>query len=136
MVRILPEWAQVRCKPQRNAHHTFTIDRHLCEAAANASGLTAGVGRPDLLVVGALLHDIGMPSPRLTLRDLMARGERVVRVDCDLLTVIDTDRPGPVGPSRPRRPPGAPRRNPWWPRSILLSATSSLLRFTTHEPTG
>ncbi|MCP3910554.1 MAG: [protein-PII] uridylyltransferase [Actinomycetia bacterium] len=59
MVRILPEWAQVRCKPQRNAYHTFTIDRHLCEAAANASGLTAGVGRPDLLVVGALLHDIG-----------------------------------------------------------------------------
>ncbi|MCP5028513.1 MAG: [protein-PII] uridylyltransferase [Actinomycetia bacterium] len=63
MVRILPEWAQVRCKPQRNAYHTFTVDRHLCEAAANASELATTVARPDLLVVGALLHDIGKGFP-------------------------------------------------------------------------
>ncbi len=63
MVRILPEWAAVRCKPQRNVMHTFTVDRHLCEAAANAAGLTEGIERPDLLVIGALLHDIGKGYP-------------------------------------------------------------------------
>ena len=63
MVRLLPEWVSVRAKPQRNVLHTFTVDRHLCEAAANASELAAEVDRPDLLVVGALLHDIGKGYP-------------------------------------------------------------------------
>jgi [protein-PII] uridylyltransferase len=62
-VRILPEWAPVRCKPQRNAFHRFTVDRHLCETAANASSLVDRVARPDLLVIGALLHDIGKGYP-------------------------------------------------------------------------
>jgi [protein-PII] uridylyltransferase len=57
--RILPEWAPVRSRPQRNAYHRFTIDRHLLEAAANAAGHADEVARPDLLVLGALLHDIG-----------------------------------------------------------------------------
>jgi [protein-PII] uridylyltransferase len=58
-VRIVPEWQVVHCAPQRNAYHRFTVDRHLLEAVANASALTERVDRPDLLVVGALLHDIG-----------------------------------------------------------------------------
>jgi [protein-PII] uridylyltransferase len=58
-VRILPEWEPVRSRPQRNAYHRFTVDRHLCEAAVNAAGLVDRVSRPDLLVLGALLHDIG-----------------------------------------------------------------------------
>lgn len=62
-VRILPEWSAVRFKPQRNAYHTFTVDRHLCEVAVNASELVDRVDRPDLLVVGALLHDIGKGYP-------------------------------------------------------------------------
>jgi len=57
--RILPEWAPLRSRPQRNAYHRFTVDRHLCECAANAAALTDRVGRPDLLVLGALFHDIG-----------------------------------------------------------------------------
>lgn len=61
--KVLPEWASVRSKPQRNAYHTFTVDRHLCEAAANAAKLTGRVDRPDLLVVGTLLHDIGKGFP-------------------------------------------------------------------------
>ncbi|MGH9091970.1 MAG: HD domain-containing protein, partial [Acidimicrobiales bacterium] len=63
MVRLLPEWAAVRNKPQRNAYHRFTVDRHLLEAAANAAALADRVDRPDLLLVGTLLHDIGKGYP-------------------------------------------------------------------------
>ncbi|HEX4175932.1 MAG TPA: [protein-PII] uridylyltransferase [Acidimicrobiales bacterium] len=62
-VRLLPEWAAVRNKPQRNAYHRFTVDRHLLEAAALAAELTDTVERPDLLLVGTLLHDIGKGFP-------------------------------------------------------------------------
>jgi [protein-PII] uridylyltransferase len=61
--RLLPEWAGVRNRPQRNAYHRFTVDRHLLEAAANAAALADRTDRPDLLVVGALLHDIGKGRP-------------------------------------------------------------------------
>ena len=63
LVRLIPEWAGVRNKPQRNAYHTFTVDRHLLEAAALAAELTDTVERPDLLLVGTLLHDIGKGFP-------------------------------------------------------------------------
>jgi [protein-PII] uridylyltransferase len=63
MARFLPEWAPVRSKPQRNAYHRFTVDRHLWEAAANAAELADRVSRPDLLVLGALLHDLGKGYP-------------------------------------------------------------------------
>lgn len=59
LVKMLPEWAPVRSKPQRNAYHRFTVDRHLWQAAANAAALVDRVGRPDLLMLGALFHDIG-----------------------------------------------------------------------------
>ncbi len=62
-VHVLPEWEAVRSKPQRNAYHRFTVDRHLMETAANAAALVARTERPDLLVVGALLHDIGKGYP-------------------------------------------------------------------------
>ncbi len=57
--RIMPEWRAVRCRPQHNAYHRFTVDRHLLETAANAAALTAHVDRPDLLLLAALLHDLG-----------------------------------------------------------------------------
>ena len=63
VARLLPEWAPVRSRPQRNAYHRFTVDRHLWEAAANAAELTHRVGRPDLLVLGALFHDLGKGYP-------------------------------------------------------------------------
>jgi [protein-PII] uridylyltransferase len=63
ITRMLPEWAPVRSRPQRNAYHRYTVDRHLWEATANAAELVDSVSRPDLLVLGALFHDIGKGYP-------------------------------------------------------------------------
>lgn len=63
VVRVIPEWAPNRSKPQRNAYHRYTVDRHLWQAAANAARLASRVSRPDLLVLGALFHDIGKGYP-------------------------------------------------------------------------
>lgn len=62
-VLLVPEWEPCRSRPQRNAYHRFTVDRHLMETAAEASRLLNRVDRPDLLLVGSLFHDIGKGYP-------------------------------------------------------------------------
>lgn len=57
--RLFPEWGAVRDLPPRDPIHIWTVDRHLVETVSRASAFTTRVSRPDLLVLGALLHDIG-----------------------------------------------------------------------------
>ncbi len=93
MERILPEWTTVQCRPQRNVLHTFTVDRHLCEAAVNASALVDRVTRPDLLVVGALFHDIGKGYPgdhtEVGQKIIAAMAERMGYPDDDVAVLVD-----------------------------------------------
>lgn len=57
--RLLPEWDAIRDLPPRDIAHKWTVDRHVIETAVNAAPLSTRVARPDLLALGALLHDIG-----------------------------------------------------------------------------
>lgn len=62
ITRLLPEWADTRSAPQHNPVHIHTVDRHMLETAVQASTRTRDVSRPDLLLVAAILHDIGKPA--------------------------------------------------------------------------
>ena len=74
LVRYLPAWADVRCRPQRDPFHRFTVDAHLTGAVAAMASILADDGDPDdpveaearaaltdtdAVLLGALLHDIG-----------------------------------------------------------------------------
>src|SRR5919198_568793 len=71
--RYLPEWGALTCLVQYDVYHKFTVDQHSLLAAEHLEALAPGqsaesegiaqvvndVERPDLLVLGMLLHDIG-----------------------------------------------------------------------------
>lgn len=74
LAAFLPAWAAVRCRPQRDPYHRFTVDVHLLETLARMAALledpagegdrivqraVAIVGDHDALLLGALLHDVG-----------------------------------------------------------------------------
>ena len=92
LVRILPEWEHIRARPQRNAYHRFTVDRHSLEAVAECMALLedesvdgafdsqiANRARRDLLVLAALLHDVakGRDGDHSVLGAEVARGVAV-----------------------------------------------------------
>ncbi|UFN45738.1 [protein-PII] uridylyltransferase [Nocardioides okcheonensis] len=84
---FLPEWEQIRLLPHASAIHRFTVDRHVVETCAEAGALIRGVRRPDLLLVAALLHDIGKGS----LQDHSVAGEPVARKIVTRMGFTDLD---------------------------------------------
>jgi [protein-PII] uridylyltransferase len=87
LATLIPDWERVRNRPQRNPLHRFTVDRHLVECAANAAGLARDVSRPDLLLLAALLHDIGKGWPG----DHSVSGQVVARDVCKRVGLGDAD---------------------------------------------
>ncbi|GAB3864377.1 [protein-PII] uridylyltransferase [Nocardioides maradonensis] len=59
LAAILPEWERIRLLPHASVIHRFTVDRHVVETCIEAASLIRSVSRPDVLLVAALLHDIG-----------------------------------------------------------------------------
>ena len=72
---FLPEWERIRLLPHASSIHRFTVDRHVVETCLEAGRLIRAVSRPDLLLVAAVLHDIGKGSPL----DHSAAGEPLAR---------------------------------------------------------
>jgi [protein-PII] uridylyltransferase len=87
LAALIPDWDRVRNRPQRNPLHRFTVDRHLVECAANAAALARDVSRPDLLLLAALLHDIGKGWPG----DHSVSGEVVARDVCKRVGLSEAD---------------------------------------------
>src|SRR5690606_28928831 len=94
IVRLIPDWERVRHRPQRNPVHRYTVDRHLIETAAGAASFTREVSRPDLLLIAALLHDIGKGWPgdhsvtgEIVARDIGAR-MGLPPADVDVLATV------------------------------------------------
>jgi [protein-PII] uridylyltransferase len=72
---LLPEWERIRLLPHASEIHRFTVDRHVVETCIEASSMIRRVDRPDVLMVAALLHDIGKGS----LTEHSVAGEPVAR---------------------------------------------------------
>ena len=78
VARLLPEWDGIRFRPPQSPVHRFTVDRHSLEICLEATASIRDVRRPDLLLVAALLHDIGKGRQG----DHSVAGARIARRVC------------------------------------------------------
>jgi [protein-PII] uridylyltransferase len=107
--RFLPEWSAVRCRPQRDPYHRYSVDVHLLEALRGMGRLldepvnddpmvswaVAQVADDrDAMLLGALLHDIGktgegnhVPVGARVAREVLDR-MRVERPAADLVAFM------------------------------------------------
>ncbi len=98
---FIPEWNAVRCRPQRDPYHRYSVDVHLLEALAGMSRLLEGeasdpmvaqakavVGHIDGLLLGALFHDIGKTGEG----GHVAVGARVASAALDRMRLPETTR--------------------------------------------
>ena len=101
--RYLPSWTAVRCRPQRDPYHRFTVDAHLMATVAGMAALLAQgadpedplqaeaanlVDHPDGLLLGALLHDIGKVGEGAH----VAVGAAIAEVQLDAMSLGRADR--------------------------------------------
>ena len=112
---ILPEWERIRLLPHASVIHRFTVDRHVVETCIEASALIRRVARPDVLMVAALLHDIGKGG----LTEHSVAGEPIARAIATRMGFgddeVDADRHArPLAPAARRRP--RPPATPTTPR--------------------
>lgn len=57
--KLVPWWDHIRNRLPRERTHIHTIDQHLLVTVANCASASVTVARPDLLLLAALLHDLG-----------------------------------------------------------------------------
>lgn len=55
----LPVWSILRNRAHHDPLHRHTVDRHSVQVVVEACAFVADVRRPDLLLLSALLHDVG-----------------------------------------------------------------------------
>lgn len=100
--RYIPEWSHVRCLPQYDSYHLFTVDMHMFLTVAEVQKIGSGaydknnpllkqiyedIEHKDLLLVATLLHDIGKGSGK----GHSKRGARIAKEVCTRMGLESRD---------------------------------------------
>jgi len=102
LARYIPEWNRVRCLPQHDSYHLYTVDMHLFLTVAEIHKMGAGgydesnpllsriyneIERKDLLLIASLLHDVGKGSGK----GHSKRGARIAKEICSRMGLSSKD---------------------------------------------